>query len=343
MNSFVRSRLSLLLFLPGLAGCHREPPAGSALAVPRPAVEVRVAPITADSDPVHEEVVGTVRSRQRALVETKIAGRVESIRAVPGQRVSSGEVLAVLDAREWLARRDQARAAREQADRDLERSTRLVRDGAATPSELDAAQSRQRIAAAAESEADTMLGHARVTAPFDGVVARKLAEVGDLAIPGRPILEVEDPASLRFEADVPEALMDRITLGACFPVRVASQTASLQGAVSEVAPVADPITRTVAVRLDLPGAAGLRAGQFGRFAVPTGPASGAHAPASAVLRRGQLELVYVVQEGRARLRLVRTGRRSGDQVEIVSGAAVGESVVTEGADQLRDGQEVTTP
>jgi len=335
--------MALLLTLPWLAGCHREAPGPNAPRAAHPAVVVRVAPVTAGGELVQEEVVGTVRSRRRALVEAKVAGRIEAIRAVPGQRVASGDELAVLDAREWAARRDQAQAAREQADRDLERVARLVRDGAATPSERDAAGSRQRIAAAAEAEAETILGHARVTAPFDGVVSRKLAEVGDLAVPGRPILEVEDPSSLRFEADVPEALVDRLALGVRLPVRVASQVASIEGVVSELAPAADPATRTFAARLDLPAATGLRAGQFGRLAVPTGPASGAHAPASAVFRKGQMELVYVVQDGRARLRLVRTGRSAGGQIELVSGAAVGEKVVIEGADQLHDGQEVRVP
>lgn len=325
----------------GGAGCHRESPAGSPSRVPRPSVAVRVAEVTAGGDPVQEEVVGTVRSRQRALVEAKVAGRVEAVRAVPGQRVAAGEVLVVLDAREWAARREQSQAAREQAERDLDRLTRLVREGAATPSELDAARSRQRMAVAADSEAETLLGYARVAAPFDGVVSRKLVEVGDLAIPGRPLLEVEDPGRLRFETDVPEALVERIVLGARFPIRVASQTVPVEGAVSEVAPVADPATRTVSVRLDLPSPGGLRAGQFGRLLVPTGPPSGAHVPASAVLRRGQMELVYVVEEGKAHLRLVRTGRRSGNRVELVSGVALGERVVMENAGQLHDGQEVT--
>lgn len=321
------------------AGCHREPSPVAAETLP--VVRVRTALVEARVEPVSEQVVGTVRSRVRATVEAKMAGRVESMQAVPGQRVKAGEVMAVLDARELSARRDQAVAVREQADRDLERMSRLVRDGAATASELDAVQSRQRIAAAAESEVVVMLGHARVVAPFDGIVTRKLADAGDLAVPGRALFEVEDPATLRFEADVPEALFDRVPVGARLPVRISSLAEGMEAVVSEVTPAADPSTRTYAVRLDLPSIPGLRTGQFGRVAVPTGPASGVQVPSAALVQRGQLEYLYVVEQGTARLRIVRTGMRTASAAEIVAGASLGETVVVSGLEQLRDGQKVT--
>jgi hypothetical protein len=95
------------------------------------------------------------------------------------------------------------------------------------------------------------------------------------------------------------------------------------------------------VKLDLPGASGLRSGQFGRVSVPVGVASAIRVPASAVIQRGQMELVFVVTNGRAQLRLVKTGSRVGDEMELVSGLDSGEQVVTEGAAALTDGQPVT--
>ena len=154
--------------------------------------------------------MGTVRTRLHATVEAKVAGRIESLTAAPGQTVRQGQVLAMLDARETQARLDSARAVLDQAVRDLERVGRLLKDGAATPSELEAVQSRHRVAVASVSEMETLLGHARVVAPFDGVITRKAVDVGDLATPGRPLVEIEDPTHLRFEADVPEALIERM-------------------------------------------------------------------------------------------------------------------------------------
>ena len=94
------------------------------------------------------------------------------------------------------------------------------------------------------------------------------------------------------------------------------------------------------MKLDLPGATGLRSGQFGRVSVPVGEASAIRVPASAVIQRGQMELVFVVANGHAQLRLIKTGSRIGDEIELVSGLNSGEQVVTEGVAALTDGQPV---
>jgi len=85
----------------------------------------------------------------------------------------------------------------------------------------------------------------------------------------------------------------------------------------------------------------LRSGQFGRVSVPVGEASAIRVPAAAVVQRGQMELVFVVVGNHAQLRLVKTGTRVGDEVEVVSGLNSGEQVVTEGASNLADGQPVS--
>jgi membrane fusion protein, multidrug efflux system len=101
----------------------------------------------------------------------------------------------------------------DQAKRDFDRQKQLIASNATTRQEFDAADARVKIGTGAASEAETMLSYAKVTAPFDGVVTRKLADVGDLAMPGKPLLEIEAPSSLRFEADLPEAILDRVKLG----------------------------------------------------------------------------------------------------------------------------------
>ena len=201
-------------------------------------------------------------------------------------------------------------------------------------------QARASVAEGAAREMETMLGYTKVVAPFDGIVTRKLADVGDLATPGKPIIEMEDPRALRFEADVPEALIGNIKLGAKLPVRVAEGAAPIEGTVVEVAPVADDASRTFLVKLDLPPAEGVRSGQFGRVLVPTGEAKSIRVPAAAVVTRGQMECVFVVVSDRAQLRIVRTGKHAGGEVEILAGLSAGERVVSAGAESLRDGQPV---
>ena len=151
---------------------------------------------------------------------------------------------------------------------------------------------------------------------------------------------MEDPGHLRLEADVPEALVGKIKLGDPLPVRVDALETNFTGVISEIAPSADTGSRTFVVKLDLPPTPDLRAGQFGRVAVPTGEISALRVPATAVFQRGQLELLFVVADGRAQLHIVKTGKRVGNEVELVSGVDAGEKVVTEGADHLLDGQPV---
>lgn len=303
-----------------------------------PPVRVRLVAVENHGLISTEEVVGTVRTRLRATVEAKVAGRIESLQVAPGQSVRRGEVLAILDARETQARLDSARAVLEQSVRDLDRVGKLLKEGAATPSEMEAVQSRHRVATAAVTEMETMLGHARVLAPFDGVITRKSVDLGDLATPGRPLVEIEDPAHLRFEADVPEALIDQVSTGARLPVRIAARKDSVEGVVVEIAPVAEAVSRTYRVKLDLPVLTGLRSGQFGRVAVPTGQASVPHVPVSAVFQRGQMECVMAAIDGRARMRLIRSGKRLGQDLEVISGLEVGERVVVSDPDRVSEGQ-----
>jgi len=105
----------------------------------------------------------------------------------------------LLDAHEFQSRLDQTQAAKLQAESDLKRATDLIQRKILSQSEFDDAQSKFRIAAAAEAEAKTMLDYTLIVAPFDGVITRKLAEVGDLAAPGKALLQMENPDTLRLE------------------------------------------------------------------------------------------------------------------------------------------------
>jgi RND family efflux transporter MFP subunit len=285
-----------------------------------------------------EEVVGTVRSKQRAVVEAKVSGRVLEYTATPGAMVKAGDLLARLDVQEIQAKVDQARAMLDQAKRDFDRQKQLIASNATTRQEFDATEARVKIGTGAVSEAETMMSYAKVTAPFDGVVTLKLADVGDLAMPGKPLLEIEAPTSLRFEADLPEAILDRVKLGAKMPVRL---TKVIEGTVSEISPVADPVSRTFNVKLDLPPTEGLRTGQFGRVSVPVAEVKLLLVPQSAVLKRGQMELVFVAKDGQAALRLVKTGKGLEDRVEVLSGLEEGEQIIVSETAQLTDGQPVT--
>ena len=259
---------------------------------------------------------------------------------VLGQRVKAGEMVARLDVAEINARLEQAEASLEQAERDWKRVSALFEQQAVTRAEYDAAQSRNRVAKGAEAEARAMMSYVEIVAPFDGVVTKKWAEVGDLAAPGKPLISIEDPSALQLEADVPQSIASRVQSDALLTVRVDGVSGDLTGKVSEIAPAADSVSRTFRVKVDLSEQPGLSSGQFGRIFVPVGESNSLRVPGSAVVQRGQLEIVFVVENQRAQLHLVKTGKRIGDEMEILSGLHAGDVVVIDGASQLTDRQTV---
>ena len=329
-----------LLVIVLLVGCNKHEPPAAPATTQLPTATVRVLKVESHRRMAVEEIVGTVRPKLSAAVSAKVSGGIERMLVAPGQAVKAGELLVQLEAREIQARLDQATALREQTAKDLQRFQKLIADKAVTQQEFDAVQARQRVTAAAVTEAETQLSYTKILAPFDGVITHKRADVGDLATPGRALLELENSSALRLEADVPEALVGNLRLGDRLGLHAAAVKADLTGVVSEIAPAADAGSRTFLVKLDLPATPGLRSGQFGRVAIPVAEVNALRVPFSAVVVRGQMELVFVVANQQARMRLVKTGKRLGSEVEIVSGVNSGEALVVDGASALTDSQPV---
>ena len=338
-SNFTRIGVLALLLA---AGCGKHGDEGPSVSTPGPATAVAVEQVKMQPLWDEEEVVGSVNAAQRAILSAKITGVIDAIHVAPGARARWGEVLMVIDAREIKARLDQAVAAQDQAQKDFARIEKLLRSGSSTRQEFDAANTRLRTADAGLVEAKTMLQYTEIMAPFDGIVTRKLVEVGDLATPGRPLLEMENSALVRFECEIPEALVERVKMGEELPVRVDAAGAELRGKVSEIAPSASAGSRTFLVKLDLPAADKLRAGQFGRVRVPVRERPALLVSEAAVVRRGQIESVFIVEDGVARLRLIKTGRKMDGKEEVLSGLSGGEAVVAKDAHLLTDGVAVET-
>ena len=324
--------------LPLVGGCGKKPEAAHTAAENLPPATVRVQKIEAVKQAAVEEVVGTVQPKLQAVIEAKVSGRITRLPVSLGQAVKPGDLLVELDNREIQARLEQATATLRQAELDFKRVSNLHQQTAATQSELDTAQARLNVAKATVAEAEAMWAYARVVAPFEAVVSRKLAEEGDLAMPGKPLLELEGKAGLRLVADLPAQLAGQVQQGEKLGVRVDTLANVLTGEVAEISPAADPSSRTVRVKVNLAEGAGVRSGQFGRLAVPVGEASFLFVPTTAVVRRGQMEIVFAAVDGKAQMRLVRCGKMTEQGTEILAGLQSGETIVMEGAEMLRDGQ-----
>jgi multidrug efflux pump subunit AcrA (membrane-fusion protein) len=205
-----------------------------------------------------------------------------------------------------------------------------------------AVQARIAQAGADVESASVAVSYQRVTAPFAGIVTRRLVEVGTMASPGMPLLTVEDERVYRLEAGVEEAFAGRLTLGAVVPVTVpALGELRLEGRVGEIVPAADPASRSVMVKIDLPAAVGLRSGMYGRAEFARGERSTLTVPKAALVEQGQLVSVFVVENGEAHLRVVTLGKEREGRVEVLSGLSEGDRVVVDGAGGLSDGRRVT--
>jgi len=181
----------------------------------------------------------------------------------------------------------------------------------------------------AVKEAEVALGEGVVKAPFDGVVAEKLVEPGDTAVPGRPLFTVHDPSNLRLEAQVPESCAAKASVGMEVRTRIDALGREVTAKVEEISPVADPQSRTFLIKAALPPEKDLRPGTFGRFLQPCGKKTALLIPLAAVSRSGQLEMVKVLEDGEARTRHVKTGKTHGDRIEVLSGLREGDKVLVE--------------
>ncbi|MHC4956862.1 MAG: efflux RND transporter periplasmic adaptor subunit [Planctomycetota bacterium] len=243
-----------------------------------------------------------------------------------------------------------AEALLKQAEARHRRIVKLIDKGAATPEQMESTEAGLMQAhagvddalaaiAAAEAkieqskevvaEAGIALGHSRIVAPIDGVVAERLVEPGDLAWSGRNLLVVLDPKALRLEAQVREGLIGRVGRGAKLRVELPAAGRTVEGTVREVIPWADPASRTFRVRVDFEFLEGVYPGMFGRLRVPVGKREVVVVAATAIERVGQLETVVVKSGERWTRRLVTTGARLDDKdVEVLSGLRAGETVGT---------------
>ncbi|MCE3225075.1 MAG: RND-type efflux transporter, rane-fusion protein [Nitrospira sp.] len=331
----------LCLFV--LAGCGQgEEPShpqevrpATALASPIQAsiVEVQIVEV-----PLTVEVTGQVTALYQATLASRVQGTIDNLMVREGSLVRKGQTLVVLDNRDLQAELARASAELENARAQLDRMKDLYEKDAVSKQEWENATRVFRVAEAGRKSVLAQLSYTVVKAPFDGVITEKKVERGELASPGQPLLRMENPQQLRLEATVAERDLRAVTIGAPVPVIIdALGSISLKGIVSQILPAGDPHTHTFTVKADLPAAAGLKSGMFGRLQLETGRSRTLLLPKSAFVERGELAGLFVVGSDQvARLRWVKIGHTLEQGIEILAGVDAGERVVLDGS-KGRDG------
>ncbi len=209
------------------------------------------------------------------------------------------------------------------------------------------AQSRASVKRAASglTAASVSESYGTIIAPFDGVIVQKLAYEGEMTSPGTALLRVENPGRLQLEISVPEENLRFVRVGQPVPVRIDAVSQTLNARIAQIVPTADPNSRSFLVKIPLPNSGRLISGMFGRIALPLGAKQETMLiPPNALIQRGQLQGVYVVNTNDAQsiavLRWVKTGQQRDGKVEIVSGVMEGDRIITSNTEQLSDGQPI---
>jgi membrane fusion protein (multidrug efflux system) len=286
-------------------------------------------------------VAGVISPVRSVGVNAQLGGALLSVRVEEGDQVRQGQVLAEVDSRELRAQLRSAEAALELAKSTAERSAVLFKDRVVTAAEHERDQAALASAQASAEALRTRLGYASVRAPISGVITEKRAEAGDLVQGQGRLFTIADVSTLVVRVQVSELDISGLRQNQAVDVTVdAFGPARFAGSIRRIFPAADSSTRMVPVEVALTGTSvrQLKPGYLARVTVKLGERPGVHlVPAAAIVGSRDAYAAFVVRGDKVERKLVRLGQAGGPMVEVVEGLAVGDTVVTLGKDQVRDG------
>jgi membrane fusion protein, multidrug efflux system len=321
----------------GVGGAGGRP--GGGLATP-----VETASVTTGRVAREVSVTGIVEPIRSVAVNSQMAGALRTVAVEEGARVGAGAVVARIDDRELAAQVASAEAAHTVARAAYERSNRLRDRQVITMAEYERDRAAFDAAAAQLEQLRTRLDFATIRAPVTGIVTEKRVEAGDAVGAQTHLFTIADVSVLVVRVQVSELDVVQLEQGQPAVVMMdAFPGRRFSGRIRRIFPSADPATRLVPVEvaLDTESARVARPGFMARVAFALEPRDGVRlVPASAVTGTGAAQAVFVIEDGRAIRRPVRTGISSAGNVEVLEGLEVGERIVTAGVNTLRDGTAV---
>lgn len=308
---------------------------------------------------------GTVKAKVISDISSRIMGSVTAIKVREGDRVKKGDLLLTIDDRDLNQKVKEAEEGYREALKSLQsakqnkslidttytRYKSLFDEKAIAEQEIDEIENKKNLAkleyeraqAALEKAkaylrgAQIELGFTKITTPISGVITEKKIEVGNMAVPGIPLLVVEDDSSFKMDVYVDELLLEKLRVG--MPVKVIIDALKMEafGEIYEIVPSIDPMSRTFLINIDLKGE-NLKTGLYGRVMVPIGKIQVLLVPKNSIVEKGQLVGVYVVDDrGAVSYRLVKLGRDFDGESEVLSGLKNGERIIVEGVEKAVDG------
>ncbi len=291
---------------------------------------------------IMEVVPGTLAAKQATLVSSRVMARITEISVRAGDSVRTGDVIIRLeqdDAKARLAQAqgqvDSVQARATETVLALDRALMLHKKSLIAIADVDKARANKESAAAELIAATQQVAEARAALQFteirsliDGTVVDRFAEPGDTATPGTQLLSLYNPLTLRVEAAVREQLAVQLVIGQILNVSIPSLGKKLPGRIDELVPAADPGSRSFLIKASLNFDAQLRPGMYAEIEVPGAQAEEILVPISSVVSVGQLNVIWVKQDGEFIRRFVKIGApTTDDKLEVLAGLSVGEQVL----------------
>ncbi|MGG9964172.1 efflux RND transporter periplasmic adaptor subunit [Ferruginibacter sp. SUN106] len=304
---------------------------------------------------------GQIEAAQSVNVSTRVMGFITMLKVKVGDHVSKGQLLATISNQDIIAKRAQtdamiseAQAALGSAQKDYDRFTTLYKQQSATAKELDnvtlqynAAKARVEGAKQMRNEVNAMLGYTSLTSPFSGIVTQKLAEQGNMANPGMPILTIEQSGSYQVSASVPENTINQIKQGAAAIITIKALDKTIKGSVAQINQSSQFTGGQYIVKVSIPDAdkKDLYAGMYANVTIPLTKTVAVKSvtnmvlvPLASIVQKDQLTGLYTVSANNtALLRWVRLGKTYGDKVEVLSGLEKNEAFVLTAEGKLYNG------
>ena len=340
--------------------------------IERPQVKgVSVASAKKDIVAGYYRTSGTVKADTVSILSSKVMGTVTAIKVKSGDTVKKGQLLLAIDNSDVSAKVRAAEAAYQAAlsgrrmaeenfklaDSTYERFKKLYEEKALTTQEMNEIETKRNVAGlqlkqaeamleqsnAAMNEAKAFLSFTRITSPIDGIVSEKKIDVGTMAAPGMHLITIEDPSSHVIDVGVDERLFAAIKKGMRTDITIESLDLTTQGVIEEISQTIDPFSRTFLVKISIRNDA-LRSGFFANVNIPEGEHEAVLVPTGAIVKRGQLQGLFVVNDDRTiNYRLIKTGSARDGMVEVLSGLTGNESIIVSGVHLAKDGGVVAEP
>ncbi|MBI5598828.1 MAG: efflux RND transporter periplasmic adaptor subunit [Deltaproteobacteria bacterium] len=339
----------------GLFGCKGKDNSGGRI-TPESVYNVRVWKAVKEDVPQAIAAVGTLEPEEEVEVSAEVSARLTRVFRDEGAMVGSGERLALLDEETFRLKVSRANADLERAlsdldfaFKDLERKEALFREGIVSKENHEESVMRKKAASAmaesakaALSLAERDLENSRVKAPFSGVLSEKYVSTGGYVREGEKLFKLMNINPVKVSAGIPERYLGAVSAGQTVSLRVAPVIGEFMGRIYFISPHIDDATRTFEIKARIKNPDGvLRPGFFADVTITTGMKKGIFlVPENGVVTRDDKRFVFVVKDGAVEERAVVIGERAMGKIEVIKGVEEGETVVKDGAHNLKDGSKV---